>query len=191
MNEEIGVFVKSAVDQPGTLSEASRLCTQCGLCCDGTLFLRARISEGDDPGCYETFGVTSGSKGKAFPLPCKFLQNQICTTYACRPEICGEFECRLLKQFKKGKMSFAEAMRTIVQTTEHAARVRAALEAALNEKDGPLLRLYLRLKKSASLSADNARVFLEFAALQVRLNKYFRKKSELRSNQQDEILPHE
>jgi hypothetical protein len=176
MSEKMDESVTTAMGQPGMLSEACRLCMQCGLCCDGTLARRARVLDGDEFDYTDAWGVTTGRKGTGFPLPCTFLQNKVCLIYSCRPKICGQYKCRLLRRFENGEISFAETMQVIRQTVEHAAKVRAALEAVVNEKDAPLLRLYLRLKESIPLSPDNARIFLEFAALRVRLDRHFRKK---------------
>lgn len=189
MSEEMNMPVTTATGQPGMLSEACRLCMQCGLCCDGALFGRARILEGDEFNYTDAWGVTPGRKGAGFPLPCTLLKNKVCPIYSCRPKICGKYKCRLLRRFENGKTSFAEAMRIIRQTVEHADGVRASLEAAVNEEGAPLLQLYLRLKDFIPLSPDNASVFLEFAALQVRLNKHFRRKAELHDSSLMEDAP--
>lgn len=140
------------------------------------MFRRVRILEGDDPSLHEMLSVTMGAKGQGFPLPCKALQNRSCTIYCRRPQTCADWKCKLLWRFEKEELTFPEAMRIVVQTAEHAARVRAMLEAAVEERGVPLIQIYRKLEESSPLSPENARAFLEFNALRVRVDKHFKTK---------------
>lgn len=167
---------------------ASALCTQCGLCCDGTLYERARVLPGDDYVYPEIFTIVYGPKGKNFILPCLLLRDRVCPIYQQRrPLVCGNYKCRLLKRFEEGGIPFVEAMQVVVQAREHATRVRAGLSAVTGESDAPLRRLYRRMKELFAVAPETVPLSLDFVALQMRLDKHFRHKPLLK----EEIIPPE
>lgn len=176
MNKNATVSRAVTMDDPHAQTATTRLCAHCGLCCDGTLFRRGRILAGDDFSYTEAWGVAEGRKGKGFSQPCVAVHNRICTIYPHRPQICGDYKCRLLRRFERGEIPMAEAMRIAVQTAEHAVKLRAALMAATQTEKGPMLDLYRRMKAMAPLSPETAPLFVEFAALQLSLDKHFREK---------------
>lgn len=154
--------------------DAGQLCLQCGLCCDGTLFGRVPLAADDDMEHLATWAVRQGAKREHLPLPCAALQDRACIIYPHRPARCKEYRCRLLERYEKGEISFAEAAKVVVQTVKHKARVKAAFRAATDGEDVPLRQLYRRMKACASISPDNAPLFLDHAALQLLLDKHFR-----------------
>lgn len=154
--------------------DTGRLCLQCGLCCDGTLFGKVPLAADDDMSYLETWAVRQGVKREHLPQPCTALQDRACIIYSHRPARCMAYRCPLLARYEKGEISFAEAAKIVIQTVKHKTRVKAAFRAATDGEDAPLRQLYRRMKACASISPDNATFFLDHAALQLRLDKYFR-----------------
>ena len=98
-------------DQTPQLSP-SDLCRSCGLCCDGTLlFGRVRLEPQDTPEPLRLAGiiVTSDDTGRWFKLACAAHQHGCCQVYASRPSTCRSYECKLLRRFAKGAVTWAEA----------------------------------------------------------------------------------
>ena len=84
------------------------LCVQCGLCCDGTIFERARVFPEDDLARLEADGfvlLTAGER-RGFALPCHHQQDRVCTVYQqWRPTVCHTFRCTLLHRFDAGELA--------------------------------------------------------------------------------------
>lgn len=92
---------------------SSNLCTNCGACCDGTVFDHAFL-EATDLNHETSQWSTTQIKGKlGFKFPCSALVNSTCTIYDHRPAICGNYECKVLKQYKKGEVDENEAFESI------------------------------------------------------------------------------
>ena len=90
---------------------SSDLCRSCGLCCDGTLFDRVRLEPQDTPEPLRVAGiiVTSDDTRSWFRLACPAHQHGCCQVYASRPSNCSSYECKLLRRFAKGAVTWAEA----------------------------------------------------------------------------------
>ena len=96
-------------------SAASRLCTACGLCCNGVMFHTVRLQPGDSSQALVALGLKlKRKKGHNHLLqPCPAFQNMQCSIYAARPERCRLFECRQLERMVSGKISEAQALEKI------------------------------------------------------------------------------
>jgi len=90
------------------------ICVTCGLCCDGTLFLRAHLEPGergtgDLPQWIEKNSMTEDGKDY-FRLPCRYFCEK-CTIYQLkRAVVCSSFRCHLLEDFAEGKVTIPEAL---------------------------------------------------------------------------------
>ena len=115
------------------VKSGEQLCRACGLCCDGTLFDLVKLEQGDDAEKLKALGLPiSISRGKTpvarFPQPCSALcENRTCRLYAERPWQCRTFECRLFKDAKAGRISFASALPLVKQARRRADNVRRLL----------------------------------------------------------------
>ena len=94
---------------------ASRLCAQCGLCCNGVLFHTVQLQPADSAKELSALGLKLKRKqGDQFILqPCPALQNRQCSIYTSRPERCRLFACRQLKRFAEGDITEKMALGTI------------------------------------------------------------------------------
>ena len=83
---------------PGVLVPAltDTLCTQCGLCCDGTLFADVELGRAE-AARLENMGLeVEVTDGGLLSQPCAALKGRRCSIYAHRPKCCRTFECQLL-----------------------------------------------------------------------------------------------
>jgi Fe-S-cluster containining protein len=106
------------------------LCTQCGLCCDGTLFGDVELAGRREATRLEALGLDVDSDDadvELLALPCAGLRGTRCGVYAHRPQCCRTFECRLLQQAQRGEVAAAEALARIAAAKAQVARVRTLL----------------------------------------------------------------
>lgn len=135
-------------------SLTERLCTRCGLCCDGSLFADVELSGATEAAGLEIMGLEieeDDADGGLLVQPCGALQGERCGIYAHRPECCRTFECRLLQDVRRGAVNVERAGEHIAEALKRVARVRK-LAAALGQRDG---RLPLKERYAGAL-ADEA-----------------------------------
>lgn len=96
-------------------SAASRLCTACGLCCNGVMFHTVRLQPRDSAKELTALGLKlKRKKGQRYILqPCPAWREAGCTIYASRPERCRLFECQQLQRVAAGEISEADALEKI------------------------------------------------------------------------------
>lgn len=156
---------------------AARLCTDCGLCCNGALFDRVNLQPDDRARTLVALGLRI-KKGAFFNQPCRALCGTQCTIYEARPQRCRAFECRQYREVVSG------------ETPEETARERirdarcqlAAVEALLISMDGnnprkPVAQRCATVNAEIPKPETPARLGeLEAAmkALKATLNTYFR-----------------
>jgi hypothetical protein len=89
----------------------SDLCRSCGLCCDGTLFGKVRLQPEDmhEPLRLAGIIVIGDETESRFKLACTAHQHGCCQVYASRPSNCRGYQCRLLRRFTRGAVTWAEA----------------------------------------------------------------------------------
>ncbi|MBX9743132.1 MAG: YkgJ family cysteine cluster protein [Chthoniobacterales bacterium] len=94
---------------------ASRLCSSCGLCCNGVLFHEVRVLPSDKPHQLTSLGIRIRSKKKEpfFDQPCVAFKNNCCSIYTERPTRCRLFECQQLKKVISGQSTEIEASEVI------------------------------------------------------------------------------
>jgi len=105
--------------RPETPGAAGRLCTQCGLCCNGVMFHTVKLQAGDSAKELAALGLKLKRKhGHHFILqPCPAFRDAQCSLYSARPERCRKFECGQLRRLAAGEITEAMALEKI-----HAAR---------------------------------------------------------------------
>jgi uncharacterized protein len=107
----------------------SKLCPNCGICCNGVLFADVELRAGDDAKRLTQLGLTlEKRRGKlAFSQPCACFDGKLCHIYADRPKRCRTFECGLLKRVQADELEAKAALKTIAQTKRQAEKVRVLL----------------------------------------------------------------
>ena len=106
------------------MGDSAGLCVACGLCCDGTLFNRAKTSPAE-AARVRGYGLSVYPDEKHFALPCHHLDGTACTIYADRFEICRSFRCRLLRAVDADEVTRERADAAVVE----AKRLRAVAAA--------------------------------------------------------------
>lgn len=133
--------------QDGVPPDDTAPCIGCGLCCDGTLYDRAKVAEGEE-GTLVALGLEleKTSERTYFRQPCKFHSCGQCTNYQDRWAVCRSFRCSLLRRYQSGELGLDEARATV----ETALRLRAAVTAA----DQPAAVVGHRRRLRRALAAD-------------------------------------
>ena len=152
---------------------AERLCTACGMCCNGVLFEIVRLQPQDSLRDLERLGMEIYRKKKEpyFKQPCRFLNGCSCTIYTARPTRCRHFECQQLKRLADGEITEADAMTKIIRAQSLVAKVLARL-TELGD-DAPQDSLDERTRRVLELHPD-ASLQTEVSALKTLLNREFR-----------------
>lgn len=93
------------------INNANRLCSACGMCCDGTLFQSATVGPSDEALVAATGLTVNNNQGElSFAQPCKFYCQSQCSIYLKRPPVCINYRCRLLKKLDRGEMELDAAL---------------------------------------------------------------------------------
>jgi Fe-S-cluster containining protein len=113
-----------------TSSAASRLCSVCGLCCNGVMFHTVRLQPRDSAKDLSALGLKlKRKKGANYILqPCPAFRGSHCSIYAARPERCRLFECKQLQRVSAGEITEAMALERIQDVQRRVAEVTALLE---------------------------------------------------------------
>jgi Fe-S-cluster containining protein len=100
---------------PDISAAPSRLCTACGMCCDGVMFHTVHLKPGDSPKGLAALGLKLKRKrGQNYILqPCPAYRESQCSIYAVRPERCRLFECGQLRRVAAGEITEAMALQKI------------------------------------------------------------------------------
>jgi hypothetical protein len=122
------------------ISKANQLCVACGMCCDATMFAKARIDE-TEKDKVASYGLTIVEVNGQFSFeqPCRYFCNNKCSIYLQRPAvICSSFKCELLKKLNKDDISLEAALEKVTMVR--------ALQTALgkvmpNAKHSPITSL--------------------------------------------------
>lgn len=129
------------------------LCTQCGLCCDGSLFADVELTSCAEATELEILGLQieeDDADGGLLSLPCGALRGRLCGIYPHRPKVCRTFECGLLQDARRGAVSVEHALEHIAEALKRIERVRE-LMAQLKIPNG---RLPLKEVCAEALAGD-------------------------------------
>ena len=129
------------------------LCTQCALCCDGSLFADVELAGRRETAGLEVLGLEvedDDADGGLLLLPCGALRGTRCGIYAHRPKCCRTFECGLLQGVRRGAVSVERAQEHIADALNRIGRVKE-LMAQLGQRDR---RLPLRERCAEALARD-------------------------------------
>jgi uncharacterized protein len=113
-------------------SAASRLCSACGICCNGVMFHTVKLQPVDSAKELAALGLKLKHKksGSYIQQPCPQFQYAECAIYAVRPQRCRLFECRQLKRVASGEITEAMALAKITEVQRRVARINELLQAS-------------------------------------------------------------
>lgn len=113
---------------PALTRDLSALCSDCGLCCDGSLFTFVPVSPSEAERLAGKLALFTRKAGdQALAQPCEALEGTLCRVYESRPLACRDFVCTLWKALDEGEAPLAEARAIVAQAH---ALIRAVAEAA-------------------------------------------------------------
>lgn len=117
---------------------ASRLCTACGMCCDGTMFQIVRMQPGDVPAELSRLGLKIRCRESEFFMeqPCSALSEKRCTVYEKRPTRCRQFRCQQILRVESGEADESETARLIAETLALVEQTRRLIEQCGLREDG-------------------------------------------------------
>jgi len=107
----------SGSDKITSTINGSDLCLECGLCCQGVLFLNASFSL-EETSFVQSLGLTISTLNQrlSFNLPCPLLNDKCCSIYAQkRPGVCGAYQCSLLKNYLAGALELPAALEIVAR----------------------------------------------------------------------------
>lgn len=111
--------------------QLSTLCRSCGLCCDGSLFGRARLApdEVDDARRIKLRVVPNGA---SFAQPCTAWKPGVgCGVYLERPRTCRKFSCKLFERHRTEGGPLAPRLQAVARVRELARQMeRGAREGS-------------------------------------------------------------
>jgi len=162
---------------------AEKLCTGCGLCCNGSLFAEVELASRREALRLETMGlaIDDSDDDSATPLliqPCAALKNKRCAIYPHRPNCCRTFECRILQSVQRGFMTVDEAETQIARAHNEIRRLKNLLKQFPIAAGQQHLSLKERVQDTVDIatkssSAERAKLESAFESLELFLQNTF------------------
>ncbi len=158
-------------DEPAAITDTAP-CVGCGLCCDGTLYERARAERYEEERLVQCGLKVSNDSGQGyFGLPCHFFESGRCGIYDDRFTKCRTFRCKLLRGYQSGTISRSEAMEKV----RHAMALRSAVEA--EEPSAVQVAERKSLRSELGKTRRRPALLLKLMALDYYLDRHFRNKN--------------
>jgi Fe-S-cluster containining protein len=136
----------------------STLCTNCGLCCDGTLFAGVELAGQAELARLEIMGTETPNGDRNVGLlsrPCAALRGTRCGIYDHRPACCRVFQCHLLQNAQRGAVTVERALEQIADAREQIGHVRVLLGRLGNRDEG----LPIKKRCEETLAAEGGTSF--------------------------------
>ncbi len=113
----------------GVSAEGNALCTDCGLCCDGTFYGSVVVLAKETERLARVGLPVLQSEGTCgMPQPCTALRGRLCKAYVDRPSACAAYECELRKKVNAGACSLEEARAQIAVMHALLSTIRGGFE---------------------------------------------------------------
>ena len=147
------------------------LCTACGMCCDGTLFGHVRLASEEVATAADAgLAIVPVKGGAGFLQPCPQLRCGECAIYDRRPSPCRRYRCTTLIALEAGEIDGIAAGRRVEAAKGAIARLRH------NRPDQSLSAI--RTQLCVSEKASNSGHLVVLAALELILDRHFRRKDQ-------------
>jgi len=154
-------------------ADEQMICVKCGMCCDGTLFMHARLNKGERGNLPEKIEENSYAEDEKeyFRLPCQYFSGK-CSIYdKKRAEVCGSYRCQLLKNFSVKKVTLEEAIEMVGDALRMRDEIMEHYRKITGREGGLSFRqLLAELGKSPETDTDTMTSARELALLQIRCN---------------------
>lgn len=166
-------------NQSISLSDGTKLCLECGLCCTGVFHDRALIYTEEDKACAKSFNATFVFRDEKewFRLPCPVYEEK-CTIYPNNPSVCQKHECDLLKNINSGNIKLEKAMSVVQEMKKHIDKIKNNMKSTLLETDNREIT-FLITRFFTTVPQEERKKFssllTEYATFLHLKNKYFYK----------------
>jgi uncharacterized protein len=161
-------------------SLTERLCTNCALCCDGSLFADVELSGPSEAGRLEILGIEIEDDDPPLLVqPCRALSGKRCTIYPHRPKCCRTFECRLLRDVRRGDLGVEQAEAHIAEALAGIAGANALIvqlgvrASTLPLKERSAEALSLAAHANPERHAIQARLEASMSAIETLIDRHF------------------
>lgn len=157
-------------------------CVGCGLCCDGTVFEKAKVRPQDQAGLSEHGMTLVTEKGTQFFMqPCPHHKRGRCTIYAERFSTCHNFRCALLTSFEAGEIALEDAQQKVAKALH--------LRSEITAEDPRAAVWTQRQSAKAELASSRANpaLLLKMIVFDRYLDKWFRKRRKTDADTQSSI----
>lgn len=158
------------------------ICTQCGLCCDGTMFeIVAADDEEIEALAALGFELEPLEDSAIFRQPCRFLKGSLCSVYSGRPNTCRRFRCKTLQALEGGDLTREEALARIAEVRRLLAELVPLLregETLADARKRWLAAMAVDSGPRPPLSGADAQLVAKMTALNLILDRQFRPKSQ-------------
>ena len=104
------------------MTDSSKLCLSCGLCCDGTLIGHVQLDPEELLQVKSVMEIEDENSNGFFLQPCKKYCDG-CTIYSQRPTPCASFKCGLLNSFDMREISFSQTAEIIKEVKKQKAAI--------------------------------------------------------------------
>lgn len=144
------------------------LCLQCGLCCNGVIFVDVRREDRSDP------SPLFREHGPNVPQPCPAFNagNCRCAIYTSRPKRCRAFECKQLVAVQAGKQTPTAALKKIHEVRALVKVVEGLLAAlGFHRPEWPLNKQFQRCLRAAERGKLAANELDRLADLQAAIHR--------------------
>ena len=158
-------------DSGQSTDAATRLCLECGLCCQGVLHRQA-VLRPDETRHASELGLEVVCEAPAgrhhFSLPCPAFSDSGCSIYESRPHVCGEYACHLLERLRNGDIELDRALDVVAE----AKRLIRRLPETAREENG--VSIWDAVVDGSSTDGSDAEVRLDMGELLVLLRREFK-----------------
>ena len=157
-------------------SEASDLCTECGLCCDGGIFDYGPLSREEiAPSRQAGMAVVEADEKAGFVFPCPQLDCGVCQIYSIRPQTCRTYRCQTLKALDAGEIDLAEGLSRVKQGREAFEQVKAHLPEGKTVTDARRWRREAGKAESTAELNASPMLMMALGMLDVVIDQHFRR----------------
>lgn len=163
---------------PAPRPDDASLCQQCGLCCNGVLFVDVKLQAGEHAAKFEKLGVpVSPARGKcaaAITQSCPALAGLLCRIYSERPAYCRAFDCAVLKRVRNGGLSEKTALKLIRSAHRKADQVKGLMRELGDTEESQALsvrfKALLRQVERRAFPLDQANKYAQLTTAMHSLN---------------------
>lgn len=154
------------------MTDSSKLCISCGLCCDGTLIGHVQLADAEIARVKTVMEIEDENGNGFFMQPCKKYCDG-CTIYEQRPSQCGIYKCELLNSFEEKELTFVSADELIVEVKKQRNTIAKKIDIlgielkspSFNFKIVELKKLLLKNKQELSLTHQQEELMTDLEQL--------------------------